>query len=215
MSTTLYIGDPAYSSWSMRPYLALKAAAIAFDCQLVRLGKPETMRALMDLSPSRTVPVLQTGDLMIWDSLAICEWAAETGDDLILPESTHRRALARSVAATLHSGFAPLRAQAPMNLHRDNQPPKVIGSDAREAADHFCALIAYALDHSGGPFIAGSWSLADAMATPYATRFRSYGLERSAVVEAYFDRLFSHYAFQEWKRMALADDARKPSIDTI
>ena len=213
---TLYIGDPAYSSWSMRPFLALERAEIGFDTQLVRLDTPDTRDALTRLSPARTVPVLKSDRVVLWDSLAICEWVAEASPaGLLWPQDAGARALARSGSASMHAGFHQLRRAFPMNLHRHRQPRREDAADAMTAADELVALWSFMLAQSGGPFLAGPWSIADAMATPYATRFVSYDLPVPGLVAAYIDRVLTTPEYEAWAALAAADELRKPDVDAL
>ncbi len=213
----LHIGDPAYSSWSMRPWLALEHAGIAFKINLIGLDRDDTREKITAVSPSGTVPALELSNLVIWDSLAICEWAAErSAFGVLWPSNGSLRAVGRAVSATMHSAYAELRAAAPMNLHRIGQPLNVFPEAAESDLALLEALWRKAAGYSsGGPFLLGDWSIVDAMATPYATRIRSYDLPVSADTRAYVDALLSTREFKQWEAEALADPHRKPQTDAM
>lgn len=217
-TTTLYIGDRAYSSWSLRAWLALSHAGVAFDTELIRLDAAESAANLAAVSPSRTVPALRSGDLAVWDSLAIAEWAAEQADPgVIWPRDAGRRAVGRSVSATLHSCFSALRNDAPMNLHREGAPAELSDAALADVMDleRVWCMARDIADVSAGPFLLGAWSAADAMAAPYATRLRSYAISVSAATTAYVQAVLSDPAFLTWEAAARADPRRLADVDAI
>ena len=171
----LVIGTKRWSTWSMRPWLALKHTGAPFTETLIQLREVETSTAeIRRHSPSGLVPALKDGGIVIGDSLAICEYLAERFPGL-WPADPLDRALARAAAAEMHSGFGALRRECPMDLGlRTDQPmsPEV-EKDVRRIVDLWLGL----LDRSGGPFLLGGWSIADAFFTPVATRFESYGID--------------------------------------
>ncbi len=175
----LLIGDKAISSWSMRPWLALKHAGAPFTETLVRLRGLTTHDDIIAAgSPSGFVPVLNDGEVVVWDSLAICEYAAEKFPQVKLwPSDPVARALGRSAAAEMHTGFHSLRGECPMDLGLRVSATIVEATaiDVRRVA----ALWSDLLKRFGGPFLLGGWSIADAFYTPVATRLRSYGLRLS------------------------------------
>ena len=198
----LVIGDKAWSSWSMRPWLVLKRAGLAFDERLVRLRREDTRDALRAAgSPSGQVPVLKTDDgLVIWDSLAICEWAAERAPHL-WPTDPAARALARSATAEMHAGYPALRSEFSMDLHaRTSKAP----SDA--AAAELRRLVEV-WGGARGDFLFGGWSIADAFFTPVATRLRTYAVDLAAfgddgAAAAYAQRLLRQPEFLAWEAEA-------------
>ena len=204
----LIIGDKVWSTWSMRPWLVLKHTGAAFRENSVRL-RLETSQLTGDAiaaagSPSRLVPALRDGDLMIWDSLAICEYLAEKFPAARLwPDDYAARALGRSAAAEMHSGFSALRQACPMDLCllTQMQPSPEVARDLHRLE----ALWSDLLIRFGGPFLLGDWSIADAFFTPVATRLRSYGLPIGAAGAAYSDRLLQAPEFLEWEREAQAN----------
>lgn len=217
-SHVLYIGDPAYSSWSMRPWLALQRAGIAVDTQLVRLDEAGTRNAIAAVSPAGTVPVLHWESLCVWDSLAICEWAADRSEPGVLwPADPARKALARSVSASMHASFSALRDAAPMNLHRYGQKLKTFDAAASRDLHQLEHVwrVARGAESGDGPFLLGNWSIADAMATPYATRVVSYDLPVSPDTRAYVDALLDTAEYAAWKQMALTDPRRLALVDEM
>jgi glutathione S-transferase len=205
----LIIGDKVWSTWSMRPWLALKATGAPFKEVLVRLRQETSELTGDDIekagSPSRMVPALRDGDIVIWDSLAICEYLHETFPGAKLwPEDRILRALGRSAAAEMHAGFMPLRAEHPMDLTLKTvtAPSEAVRSNLARLDALWTGLLA----RSGGPFLLGEFTIADAFYTPVATRVRSHGLPMSGTALAYVDRLLAREDFRQWEREALADE---------
>jgi glutathione S-transferase len=175
----LVIGDKAWSSWSLRPWLAAKVAGIPFREVLVGLRRPDTASMIAAYSPSGRVPVLQHGPLTIWDSLAICEYFAEISKQVRLwPAASGARALARSISAEMHSGFHALRKEFSMNFHArigGQSPSAQARSDIERAVQIW--IETRKTYGAGGPFLFGDFSIADAMYVPVVTRFRTYGID--------------------------------------
>ena len=208
MALTLVIGNKNYSSWSMRPWLALKACNIAFDEVSIPLytGDADKQR-ILEFTPSGKVPALVDGDVTIWDSLSIIEYAAERFPQARLwPQDVASRAHARSISAEMHSGFMALRNECGMNLHR-TIGAKALSPDAR--AD--IARIQQSWSECrarygrGGPYLFGAFSGADAMYAPVVHRFRTYAIDVSEEVRNYMDTMMALPAFQEWTRAGLAE----------
>jgi glutathione S-transferase len=197
---TLVIGNKNYSSWSLRPWLALKQAGIAFDEVRIPLYEPRSKSALLEHSPAGKVPVLHDGDVTVWDSLAICEYLAERfPHNNLWPQDAGARAQARAVSAEMHSGFPDLRSRMPMNL-RSSHPGR--GRDDAVNAD-IARVVALWSDcrerHAArGPFLFGTFSIADAMYAPVATRFITYGVELPPLCAQYVEQLRALPALQEW-----------------
>jgi glutathione S-transferase len=206
MSRTLYIGDYALSSWSLRPWLALTVGGVPFDTVVVPLDRPTTREAIGAVSPTGKVPALHAEGEVIWESLAICEYAAELAPHL-WPEDRASRAVARSVATEMHGGFPNLRAEHPMRLlDRTPKPPSPAVSAELERID---ALLGQCRARSAsGAFLFGTFGLADAMYAPVATRIRTYDLPVSDVVRDWMDAVLTHPAMREWERRARAEAAR-------
>src|ERR1700712_1678257 len=188
MALTLVIGNKNYSSWSIGPWLALKACNIAFDEVSIPLytGNADKQR-ILKFTRSGKVPVLVDGDVTIWDSLAIIEYAAERFPETQLwPEDAASRAHARSVSAEMHSGFAALRDECGMNLHRP-VGAKVLFADARADIARVQESWAECRRHYGklGPYLFGAFSGADAMYAPVVYRFRTYAIDVAPEVRDY------------------------------
>lgn len=205
----LVIGTKTWSTWSLRPWLALKRTGAPFTETLVQLREIETSTAeILKHSPSGLVPVLKDGDLTVWDSLAICEYLAERFPDARLwPADPADRALARAAASEMHSGFASLRGECPMDLSLRTvaELSPATQANIRRIVELWSGL----LERSGGPFLLGDWGIVDAFFTPVATRFRSYGVHLSDYGDAgeagrYAERLLEAPEFLEWERDALA-----------
>lgn len=179
---TLVIGDKNISSWSLRPWLALKQCGIPFTEERIRLRQPDSRAEILRHSPAGKVPVLKTRTGVVWDSLAILEYLAERHPQHKLwPDNEEARAAARSISAEMHSGFATLRNDMPMDLLSTLPSPPL--SAALEADIRRIAAIwkdTRARFGQGGPFLFGAFSNADAMYAPVATRFRTYGVDLAA-----------------------------------
>jgi len=197
---TLVIGNKAYSSWSLRPWLALKQAGVPFTEVVIPLYRPGSKERILEQSPTGKVPLLKHGERTVWDSLAICEYLAETFPDAALwPADAHARAVARSVSAEMHSGFVGLRTAMPMDL-KGVYPD--LGRTPQCAADiaRLTALWADARARFGaeGPFLFGRFSIADAMFAPVVTRLRAYAVELDPVSQAYSDAVLDLPAMRDW-----------------
>ncbi len=175
----LIIGDKNYSTWSLRPWLVLTAFQIPFEETLVRLRRPETRAEILRHSPSGKVPALKAGDLLIWDSLAIIEFLAEHYPNAGLwPSDAGARAIARSVSAEMHSGFADLRNICPMDFVNVYAFPDASDGLLRDIA----RIVEIWTDcrrryGAGGEFLFGAFSAADAMFAPVASRFTTYQVD--------------------------------------
>lgn len=209
----LFIGTPAWSSWSMRPWLALRRAGADFDLTTIRLRQADATReAIRQVSPSGKIPALRDGDLLVWDSLAICEYVAERFPATSLwPSDPATRALARASASEMHSGFVSLRNECPMALEADPRDLDLsdgVQADVRRIVSHWTQM---RRRFSGaGPFLFGDWSIADAFWTPVSTRLRTYRVDLSVFrdegeAQAYADTLLSAEEFLEWEAMARSD----------
>jgi len=209
----IIIGDKVWSSWSMRPWLVLRHTGAPFTETMVRLHRLESHDEILAAgSPSGSVPALKDGELTVWDSLAICEYLAEKFPDAALwPADPSLRAMGRSAAAEMHSGFHSLRGECTMDLSVRTRAELVEATavDVRRIVRLWAEL----LTRSKGPFLLGQWSIADAFFTPVATRFRSYDVRLSdygdtGAAGAYAERLLETPEFLEWEKAALADTAR-------
>jgi glutathione S-transferase len=207
MGLHLVIGNKNYSSWSMRPWFALKVAGIPFDETVVSLNAPDFKERLGKLSGTGKVPVLIDDDVHIWESLAILEYVAEKFPDAHLwPADAKARAHARAVANEMHAGFVPLRRHLPMNMWRPvmarDLPPDVAANVARiremwaDCRKRFGA---------GGPFLFGAFTAVDAMYAPVVARFATYKVEVDEVSAAYMQAIVALPAWREWNEAALKE----------
>ncbi len=197
---TLVVATKNYSSWSLRPYLALAHTGQPFREVVVQLGQPDTAANIAKHSPSGRVPALVHGELVIWDSLAICEYLAELFPQARLwPEAAAARAVARSVTAEMHSSFAALRNHMPMNL-RARRPGEGRAPGVAEDISRVTQLWRECRERhgKGGPFLFGAFSIADAFYAPVVTRFVTYGVELDAVCGAYRDAVLALPAMRAW-----------------
>src|SRR4030088_1571932 len=208
MALKLVIGNKNYSSWSMRPWLVLRANNIPFDEVFIPLytGEADKER-ILSFTHSGKVPVLIDGDVTIWDSLAIIEYVAERFTQAMLwPEDRARRGHARSISAEMHSGFAALRNECGMNLHRPVRPI-ALSDDARANIARVQQIWIECRDRYGkfGPFLFGSFGGAAAMFAPVVHRFRTYAIPVAPAAQPYIDAMLSLPAFAEWTRDGLAE----------
>jgi glutathione S-transferase len=203
----LVIGNKNYSSWSLRPYMALAMAGIDFEEKLVKFGEPAFGKAVKKISKAGLVPILVHGKNTVWDSLAIMEYAAETWPDRNLwPKNKAARAMARSVSAEMHSGFRNLRNACPMNLRRPIKPvPMNDGIRADVARIEALWKECRGAHGRGGPFLFGKFSIADAMFTPVVTRFETYDIKVSSDTQHYMNAVMATVAFHDWKADALKE----------
>ncbi|MGE5504213.1 MAG: glutathione S-transferase family protein [Actinomycetota bacterium] len=195
---TLVIGSRRYSSWSLRPWLLLKQAGAAFDQVEIALRQPDTKAEILKWSPSGKVPLLVAGPLKIWDSLAICEYVAEMFPAL-WPADPAARAVARAVAAEMHSGFQALRQACPMDVAAHTPMAEVPAEVAADVA-RINALWIDCRTRFGanGPFLFGDFSVADAMFAPVVTRYLTYDLPAEGAAAAYLRTIADLPAMKEW-----------------
>ena len=195
---TLVIGNRNYSSWSLRAWLLLKHLGLEFEEIVIALDQPDTREQLEHLSPSSRVPVLRHGDLRVWDSLAICEYAAELSGSG-WPQAREARAVARSVCAEMHSGFATLRSMWPMNARARNR--RTVITAALEAdIDRIDEIWNDCRGRfgAGGGWLFGEYSVADAMYAPVVLRFNTYGARISQTARWYMAAVLEDAPMQEW-----------------
>ena len=199
----LLIGNRNYSTWSMRPWLVLRHFDIPFEDEVLQLQGEGFRDVLAQRSPTGRVPVLQDGDLTVVETIAIIEYLADRFPDrAIWPKDIGERALARAAAAEMHSAFTALRSHAPMNL-RASHPGKVSVDAVARDLHRLETLWGGLLTRSGGPFLFGAFTAADAMFAPVATRIRTYELPVSDVAAGYVEAIYALPAFQDWLGMAL------------
>ena len=203
----IILGNKNYSSWSLRPWLALKHCGIPFEEQVIFLDKPTTQAEIAKVSPSGRVPALVHDDLTIWDSLAICEYLNEQFPGAKLwPADVRARAHARSVSAEMHSGFTALRNTMPMKI-RESLPMAKVPDDVQKDIVRITSLWTDCRERFGarGAFLFSAFSIADAMFAPVVTRFRTYGVKLSGAAGSYAESLWSMPAMQEWVAAAKAE----------
>jgi glutathione S-transferase len=205
---TIVIANKNYSSWSLRGWLALEHVGVPYREVLIPLDRPDTSALIAEHSPSKRVPALRHDDVLVWDSLAICEHLAESFPDARLwPDDRAARACARAVSAEMHSGFAALRADMPMNVRsrfpgygrtpaslRDIERVRALWSDCRTRFGQ------------DGPYLFGRFSVADAMYAPVVFRFRTYDVSLDATQRAYLDAMLAHPGMQKWARASETEE---------
>jgi glutathione S-transferase len=200
MALGLFIGNKNYSSWSMRPWIAMKVAGIPFEETVISLNAPDFKPRLLAVSGTGKVPALVDGDVKVWESLAILEYLAEKFPDAGLwPKDIAARAHARVVATEMHGGFIPLRKLMPMNMWR----PVMKRELTPDAAVNVARIETMWADcraryGAGGPFLFGRFGAADAMYAPVVARFHTYGVGVSAETRAYMDAVMALPAWREW-----------------
>lgn len=201
----LLIGNRNYSTWSLRPWLVLRHFDLPFQDEVLMLSGDRWRETLAERSPTGKVPVLIDGDLVVPETLAIIEYLADLfPEKAIWPADRRDRALARAAASEMHAGFSALRTQAPMNL-RASHPGKVDLDSVRKDLHRVEQLWGDLLGRSGGPFLFGEFTAADAMYAPLATRLRTYDLPISDTAAKYVEAIYALPAFQEWRALALKE----------
>lgn len=216
---TLVVGNKNYSSWSLRPWLALRMAGLDFDEVRIPLYESDSHDAILRHSPAGKVPVLRDGDVIIWDSLAICEYVAELAPRAGLwPDDRAARAHARSISAEMHAGFAALRSEMPMNLRIERAtlaapPSAAVQADVARITAIFekCR----ARHGAAGDFLFGRFTVADAMFAPVATRFRSYSVTLPPRAQTYADALWALAPMREWVAAGVAETERFPNYEAL
>lgn len=202
---TLYIGNKNYSSWSLRPWLALTAAGVPFEEVLIPFDFPDGNPRFSEVSPTGRVPVLHHGQVRVWESLAIIEYAAELFPDHgMWPTAVGDRAVARSISMEMLSGFRALRGACPMNMRRPKRRielPEGVEDDVARIASIWKECVA----RSGGPYLFGRFSAADAMYAPVVNRFKIYDLVEDPAVLDYMSAVEAHPAWLKWQESALAE----------
>lgn len=203
----LVIGNKNYSSWSLRPWIAMTVAGITFTEDVIALDQPDTKPRIAAHSRAGRVPVLHHGGITVWESLAILEYLAESYPGARLwPSAIARRAMARAVASEMHAGFPRLRSHCPMNMRRAKGrielPPDVAADVARiEEIWRNCREAG----GEGGPFLFGRFTAADAMFAPVVSRFEVYDLAVSPDARGYMEAVMALPAWQSWKSAAEAE----------
>lgn len=211
----LVIGNKNYSSWSMRPWVAMTAFDIPFEEIKVLLQHPETSSSIARYSAAGRVPVLVDGQTAVWDSLAICEYLAEQFPEKNMwPRDVASRAMARSICAEMHSGFTGMRSAMWMNI-RASFPGKGRTAGAQADIGRISEIWENCLARSGPQqFLFGDFSIADAYFAPVVMRFRTYAVSLAPALQAYADRVAAHPAVAQWIAEALAEPEKLPDYDS-
>ena len=204
MALTLIIGNKNYSSWSLRPWIAMKVAGLAFDERVIPLYEPGSRAQVLKFSANGKVPVLMDGETRVWESLAILEYLAEKFPAASLwPKDEGARAQARAVAAEMHAGFVSLRRLLPMNVWRPVKPRTLDdGSKTDVARIETIWRDCRTRYGAAGPFLFGAFGAADAMYAPVIWRFHTYAVEVSDAARAYMGAMMALPAWREWRDAA-------------
>jgi glutathione S-transferase len=207
MSLTLIIANKSYSSWSFRPWILMRHLGIEFDEITIPLAQENTHEELLRYSPSGKCPALHDGEIVVWDSLAIIEYLAESFLQApVWPEARAARAQARALAAEMHSGFASLRAALPMNMRRKVKKRALTPEAAADVERLENAFAKASAEFGGaGGFLFGDFSAADAMFAPMINRLHVYAADVTAQTRAYMNRMMALPAWQQWAAQAQAE----------
>ena len=201
----LYIGNKNYSSWSLRPWLALEGCGVPFRDVVIPFDFPAGNPEIQKISPTGRVPILYHGDVRVWESLAIIEYVADLFPQAGLwPEAIGDRALARSYSMEMLSGFRALRGACPMNIRREIQAID-LPDGVMDDVSRIEMIWQQSISRSGGPFLFGAFSAVDAMFAPVVNRFEIYELTSDPVSLAYMNAVKTHPAFQKWQAAALLE----------
>jgi glutathione S-transferase len=203
---TLVIGNKNYSSWSLRPWLAMKQAGLDFAEVRIPLDTPTSHQEILRYSPSGRVPVLRHGDLTVWESLAICEYVAERFAPNLWPEDAAAKAVARSVSAEMHAGFVNLRENMPLDC-RARYPGLGMNPSVQADIDRITAIWHECRHNfgSGSDFLFGHFTIADGMFAPVVSRFVTYDVKLDSVAQAYAEAIWGLPAMQEWLAAASSE----------
>jgi glutathione S-transferase len=213
---TLFIGSKNWSSWSLRPWLAMKMAHIPFEEVLVRLRTPETKARILSNSPSGKIPALRIegegSSRIVWDSIAICETIAERHPEASLwPKDPALRAEARSISAEMHAGFVELRKTLSMDIAARHPTPALSDAVQAEVARVTAIWISVLERELHGGFLFGDFTIADAFYAPVVTRFETYGVHLPARLQAYAQRILALPPMRAWQAGAKAEAAEAQS----
>jgi glutathione S-transferase len=203
----LVIGNKNFSSWSLRPWILMRHAGIAFEEEVIPLDLPDSLARIEARSPAGRVPVLLDGDLVVWDSLAIAETLAERFPEKRLwPADPVARARARSVCAEMHSGFQAMRNELPMKV-KERFAPRPLAAPVKADVDRLVKSFEDCRRRfgAGGPFLFGSFSVADAFHAPVVSRFRTYGIAPGGAAGVWADAVWALPAMQQWAAEAAAE----------
>jgi glutathione S-transferase len=210
---TLVIGNKNYSSWSLRPWLALRVAGIPFEEIRIPLYGPGSKQQILRHSPAGKVPVLVAPEVTVWESLAILEYLADRHPEAALwPADSAQRAHARAVSTEMHAGFAALRANLTMNV-RKTFPDHPATPDVMADIARIQAIWKECLQRSGGPFLFGAFGNADAMFAPVVTRFITYSIKADAASARYIAAIRALPALNEWYDAARGETEVLPQFE--
>ena len=212
MALKLILGNKNYSSWSLRPWIAMRHAGISFEEEVIPLYEPGSAERMAAYSPTGKVPVLLDGDMVIWESLAILDHVAERFPRAQLwPAGLKARAHARAISAEMHAGFIPLRRHCPMNMRRESKKLELtadVAANVRridqiwtECRERF---------GNGGPFLFGTFGAADAMYAPIVSRFASYAIDVGPAAETYMAAVMALPAWKEWRDAGISEPWAMP-----
>ncbi len=207
---TIVLGNRNYSSWSLRAWLALRQTGQPFEEVVIPLDRPETQSSIRTWSPAGKVPILRHGEMIVWDSLAICEYLAETWPEAGLwPSDPAARATARSAAAEMHAGFQDLRRALPMDIRAEvpRDYSEAVGADIARICDLWSECRTRFGD-AHGDFLFGPFTIADAFYAPVASRFATYKVALPQLAARYVEAVMAHPAMLDWQQAA----AREPWV---
>lgn len=209
MALKLIIGNKNYSSWSMRPWIAMKAADISFEETVISLDAPDFKQVVGPVSGTGKVPVLIDGDVHVWESLAILEYLAEKFPGAALwPTDSRARALARTISNEMHAGFVPLRRLMPMNMWRPVRKRELTAEAAanvKRIETIWAECRTRYGEKSDGSFLFGRFGIADAMYAPVVARLNTYGVDVNAQTRAYMKAVMGLPAWNEWQEAAIKE----------
>ena len=205
MALKLVIGNKNYSSWSFRPWIAMKVAGIPFEEEVVSLSDPDFKARVRRISGTGKVPALADGAVHVWESLAILEYLAEKFPQKELwPREASARAAARALAAEMHAGFVPLRRQLPMNMWRPVKR-RELSPETQANVARIDVIWTDCRKRSGGPFLFGAFGAVDAMYAPVVSRLDTYDVAVGAVAKTYMESVMALPAWAEWRSAALLE----------
>ena len=220
----LAIGNKAYSSWSLRPWILMKALGIAFEEDLIPLDTPEFRPRVNAYNAGSTVPILVDGDITVWESIAIMDYVAERfPDKAVWPKDLKARTFARVISNEMHAGFRGLRGACPMNIRKryaSMDRGELVAKDVARITQLWTkALTEFGQPSGHGPFLFGAFTAADAMFAPVVTRLHTYSIKVDPLIRAYMDAVLASPDFVAWHKDALAeewivahDEVDEPSI---
>ncbi|MGL4636285.1 MAG: glutathione S-transferase family protein [Beijerinckiaceae bacterium] len=207
MSMKLVIGNKNYSSWSLRPWIAMKQIGLSFEEVVIPMNMPSTRADMLAHSPTGLVPTLIDGDVTIFETIAILEYLNDKFPNAGLwPKDMAARAHARAISAEMHAGFAALRRDCPMNMRRQVKK-HIVSPEAQKHVERIDAIWSDARQRfgAGGAFLFGSFTNADAMFAPVINRFHVYDLPRSKTAQEYMDTMMALPSWKDWESASRAE----------